>query len=911
MNSNKSGGSDPWSFLVCDGANTSVSFGGALTINVAGTLRSDHRFLEGLGSSATYAGVVTVNSATSATVITMGSRGLSTYNQDIILSNTAGATGIYFNTQGTAASTLAPGRTISIGGGGFSGGTLSLIRFTQLGTTPQSLTAFTGTSTLILGPTSTFNGNVNFRSPQVYLNGTVYNGTAIIEKSGTGDNSGNGGNTFNGISTITNSGTGYLMSGNVTADAFNAAATINNTGSNRVYLAHNHSGQTTTFTDLTVNSNKTSGTDQFPFVFCEGATTNFTVSGNTTLNCAGAIRSEFRFLAGSGTTAVFGGSFTVNNTNTNAATVISLGVAGVSTYNGNIVVSNSGGSAGVVFNSGSTASSTLANSRTISIGAGGFTSGTLSLFRFSQLGNTAQSLNTFGGVASLIVGPGSLFDGVVNFVAPQIYLNGATYNSAAYFEKTGATNNDNSGGNVFNGATTIANSSTVRLRLASANADVFNGSATFVKNSTGALEPAYNLVNTFGGNVTVNSNTLMTLGAGTGTVEFNGGANQTVSKGVGTPSPVFQRISMNKSGGAVTLNTDAVIGASALFTRGVVNTTTTNFLNFADNATSIAANDLSYVNGPVRKTGNDIFTFPVGAAGFYRPISITAPSNAAHQFTAQYFKTGQTFGGAPTWDASFYTVSGCEYWTLDRTSGTSNVSVTLSWNDAACGGAGYITNPATLRVTRWTGMAWVNHGNGGNTGGPSSGTVVTAAVVTAFSPFTLASGTPTNPLPVSLVNFKAISKGDVIVVNWTTASEKNNKGFILQRSSNMFDFKTVYEVKGAGTTAEPRYYGFTDDGPFPGLSYYKLIQTDWDGNSEERYCSVTHTGNDFVFDLYPNPAGDEIITFSQKVSIVVVNMLDQVVAREDEVTSMDVSGLASGVYLIRNQKGQIARLVKR
>jgi hypothetical protein len=288
---------------------------------------------------------------------------------------------------------------------------------------------------------------------------------------------------------------------------------------------------------------------------------------------------------------------------------------------------------------------------------------------------------------------------------------------------------------------------------------------------------------------------------------------------------------------------------------------------------------------------------------------MSAPGAAADHFTAQYFKAGQAFGGPSTWPSAFWTVSSCEYWILNRTNGTANVNVTLSWNRAACTGL-YVTTPAELRVTRWTGAAWVNHGNGGTTGTASDGTVVTAGTVSSFSPFTLASVTSNNPLPVVLEKFWADNTQATVKLNWNTSAELNSDFFTLQRSANGFDFETIHTVKGAGTSSEQHRYSHTDDGPLPGLSYYRLLQTDYDGNVTSWMISVIREGDDLAFSISPNPAGDEVVTFSQKVSVVIVNNLDQIVGQYDEVLSIDVSHLAAGVYIIRNQKGQITRLVK-
>lgn len=919
LNSNKSSGTDQWSFLLSDGNTSSVFFGGNLTINDAGSLRNDIRFLNGIGTTATFNGVVTINNTnTSAnTTISMGTTGISTYNNDIIVSNSGGASGIYFNTTASSSSTLADGHSIRIGAGGYTGGTLSLPRFMQSGSsTAQTLVATSaGSASFFIGPGSTFNSNVNFSAPQLYLNGAIYNGNFnTLEKSGGGNNNSNGGNTFNNTTTITNSGTGYLVLGNGTADVFTGPASINNTGGSRIYIANSHPGQTTTFTDVTLNSFKNSSADPWSFLLSENANnTNISTSGNFTINCSGTFQSNYRLLqGGSGCSATFGGLVTINVSNTNNGTTVSMGTNGTTTYNGDIVVSNSGGASGVFFNVNPSASSTLAG-RSISIGASGFTAGNLQLTRFTQTGSSsAQTLNTLSGASVLTVGPSSSFDGAVTFVAPQVFLSGAVYNNTAYIEKNGGNNNDSPGGNSFNGTTTLVNSSGARMRMANTTGDAYNGAVTFVKSSTGALDPAYNLTSTFANNIIVNSNTALTFGGGTGVVEFTGSTDQTLSKAVSTPSPVYQRMRTNKAAGSsVILTHDLSVLTTATFSSGIVKTTSTSYLNFADNATATGANDLSYVEGPVRKTGNDTFVFPVGGGNFYRSIALASvPGSTSDVFTAQYFKAAQSYGDRTKWDPSFYTVSGCEYWILDRTTGSSNVNVALSWNEAACG-TGYVTQPSSLRVTRWNGSSWVNHGNGGTTGTSTAGTVVTSAAVTSFSPFTLASTTGNNPLPVGLERFWAVNNDGSVTLRWTTVTENNNATFSLQRSANGFDFETIYTVAGAGTNSSRLQYSHTDDGPLPGQSYYRLVQTDYDGNSESWLVSVSREGEDSPFIIWPNPAGNETVYFNQKASIVIMNNLGQVIATQDGVLSIDASSLAPGVYTILNQKGQAARLVRK
>lgn len=738
-----------------------------------------------------------------------------TFNGNIIVNSTAGA-GIFFSESGGGTATLANGRTISVGGSGFSIGDLRIRRFTQLGTSAQTL-LLTGTARLLLGTNVTFNGQVDFRAPQVFLQGGTYNNTAHIQKTGATDNTSNGGNTFNGITTISNSGSGQFTLADISPDIFNAALNASNTGTSWLRFADNSAG------------------NQF--------------NGSVTFNCTSG--------------------------------------------NGIIIGNSAGGFA------------TLAAGQTFTIIA--FSAGELRLRRVTQVGSTAQTM-TLTGNANLRIGGSTTFNGNVTFVSPQVELEGGIFNGSASITKSGATNNDNTGGNTFNGTTTLTNSSTARWRLSVTNPDTYSGAVTFVKSSSGAFEPAYNATNSFSSNITFNSNTVLTLNLGTGVTDFTGSNAQTISKTGGTPSPVIRRVSTNKTAQQIILATDLTISSGALLNSGVINTDPINFLNFADNATVVGANDASYVAGPVRKTGDDSFSFPVGDNGFYRPISISAPTTTTHAFTAQYFNQNHLLGSPAVWDPSFWTVSGCEYWTLDRTTGASNVFVTLSWNESACN-PGYITFLPDLRVTRWNGTNWVNHGNGGTTGSGTNGTILTSAAVTNFSPFTLASVSALNPLPVELTYFRAsLTPEKLVNLEWQTASELNNDAFEVERSKDGFDFTSVARVNGAGTTTGKTDYSIIDEAPLPGISYYRLKQIDFDGTYTYSHVVSVKRGED-PFIVYPNPAGKQWVTFNRKVTAAVINNLNQIVGNYTEAEGFDTSALAPGLYIVRTHNGEIFKLI--
>ncbi|MBX2896414.1 MAG: hypothetical protein KF763_13275 [Cyclobacteriaceae bacterium] len=825
-------------YLEKTGANNNDSNGGN-TFNGTTTIANSGSgwFRFALAALDTFNGDLTLTNTGSSTIRMADNIPGTTFNGNIIVNSTFGG-GIYFSESGGGTATLAAGKTISVGGTGFSLGELRLRRFTQTGATPQTL-LLTGTAALVLGPAISFDGAADFRAPQLFINGGIFNGTAFLEKTGATGNTGSGNTIFNGTTTIQLSGSGFLRTNG--SNTFNGVTNLINNGSNDLLLE----------------------------------------------------------LA---TASSYNNDVTMTNT---GSSYIRPAYIGNSTFNGNIIVNSTNG-VGIIFSESVTGSATLASGRTISIGGIGFTAGELRLQRFTQFGATPQNL-VLTGSSIFRTGPSSTWNGALSVTAPTLFLDGASFNGSNSFIKTGASTDSSTGGNVFGGASTFTNSGTGIFRLGNVSTDEFIGNATF-NQANGTLQPAYNSISNFYNNITVDGPAAITFGANNGTLVMSGGAIQSVIKS-GAASPVFRRFTINKTGGLAVLGTDVTISTNGTFTNGVLFTSASNYLNFANGATVTGGSNASHVDGPVRKTGTNAFSFPTGDGGFYRPISISAPSNAAHFFTAEYFKASQAFGGPTTYPTGIVTVSSCEYWMLDRNPavGGSNVSVTLSWNTPDCTGP-YITNPANLRVVRWNGSAWVNHGNGGTTGNATNGTVISAGVITSFSPITLGSSGLDNPLPVELLSFTAQADNGRVNLDWITASELNNDFFTIQRSADGIEFTGLGTVDGNGTKNSTSTYRFVDTNPLAGINYYRLKQTDYDGTVS--YSNIVAVNMNAEWTVYPNPANrHEPVTITKKGDYAVYNNLGVMVLRITNDNRLDASSLAPGVYIVKNASGTIRRLV--
>ncbi|MGV3641388.1 MAG: M64 family metallopeptidase [Adhaeribacter sp.] len=87
-------------------------------------------------------------------------------------------------------------------------------------------------------------------------------------------------------------------------------------------------------------------------------------------------------------------------------------------------------------------------------------------------------------------------------------------------------------------------------------------------------------------------------------------------------------------------------------------------------------------------------------------------------------------------------------------------------------------------------------------------------------------------LPVEWLDFHAQAQPGRVWLTWTTASETNNAGFVVERSGNARTWKQVGQVAGQGSSQVLQHYQFEDTGPFPALPatlYYRLQQVDFNG----------------------------------------------------------------------------------
>jgi hypothetical protein len=166
-------------------------------------------------------------------------------------------------------------------------------------------------------------------------------------------------------------------------------------------------------------------------------------------------------------------------------------------------------------------------------------------------------------------------------------------------------------------------------------------------------------------------------------------------------------------------------------------------------------------------------------------------------------------------------------------------------------------------------------GGGGHTGGSGDNTVAAQSLNTGTNQSNTngTNGGGSNngivnivclgSLPVELINFKAvIQQNNQVALLWSTASEKDNLGYDVERSTDNRNWSQLGFVPGNGTTVQKSEYRFQDEKPLPGVNYYRLKQMDTDGKYQYTpmvVADVRATASEF--DVFPNPSANGEVTF--------------------------------------------------
>lgn len=358
------------------------------------------------------------------------------------------------------------------------------------------------------------------------------------------------------------------------------------------------------------------------------------------------------------------------------------------------------------------------------------------------------------------------------------------------------------------GNLTLTNNS---IKAATAGLDV-QGALTI--NSTSTFAAGTSLTHNVGGNW-LNSGTFSyTTGS---TIVLNGSSNQSIG---GTSTTSFNNLTNSNTSTGITLNrgilvsgTLAMSGATAdIFLNGYnIDLSSTGTLSGESNTDRIYG-----TSGVITTTRNLSNITALDVAGMGCVLTTTANMGS----------TTISRGHSASSGTGLISNTLKRYYSITPTN-NSGLNATMVFNYFDNEMNGLSANESSFKLFRST--------DGGSSWTDRFGSVVPASnnvtlpLIDAFSIWTV-SVNDAVILPIELTSFEAQNEGNINLIKWTTVSELNNDYYILERSVDGKSFDIITTIDGAGNSNELIEYRFEDKDFIPTINYYRLTQTDFNGD---------------------------------------------------------------------------------
>lgn len=238
-----------------------------------------------------------------------------------------------------------------------------------------------------------------------------------------------------------------------------------------------------------------------------------------------------------------------------------------------------------------------------------------------------------------------------------------------------------------------------------------------------------------------------------GYTRFQGSSVQKISGAM--PSEFLDVLFYNQAAQpAFQLSNDISISGNAEFNQGIVNNDIFGgTVSFEQDAGHTNTWNGSHVDGEVIKNGSTDFIYPIGDKNLYRYARISAPAEIASTFTGKYFfENSNGLYPHTSKQPEIELINNREYWTLTKEGGTSDILLTLSWDETATTPAGVIASPESdIHIVRWDEAQgrWVDEGGVADV---ASRTVTTPVEVSGYGVFTLGRVKAIHPDCVTIYN---------------------------------------------------------------------------------------------------------------------------------------------------------------
>lgn len=403
---------------------------------------------------------------------------------------------------------------------------------------------------------------------------------------------------------------------------------------------------------------------------------------------------------------------------------------------------------------------------------------------------------------------------------------------------------------------------------------------------------------TFNGNTFTNNGTFIGNTLSSSLIIGGSGAKLNI------PEMTLYKLTLNRSNG-VMLTGNVTITNTLTLTSGILNTDNDTIFFTGSASTPVETSTLKIEGTAVMQSRT------IGTSSFNFLGAYFAAANQSLGSVTITRKTGTVAIGNNNGNSSV----ACNWDIVAQNQPTNGRDMTYNWFSTNDNGNTFSSiNRGQVYYSTDNGANWSAIGSLVNPVITSTTRAITVNT-THYSRWTI--GSENGPLPVTLSSFTSSVKLNSVTLNWSTASEINNKGFEIERKEiNSNGYTKVGFVDGNGTTNQVKNYSFTDSKLNSGKYSYRIKQVDFNGNFE--YFSLNsgiEISTPKKFNLsqnYPNPFNpttkiDYEIPADSKVQITIYDIsgkeVMQVVNEQQKAgfytAQFNAAKLSSGTYFYK------------
>jgi hypothetical protein len=430
-----------------------------------------------------------------------------------------------------------------------------------------------------------------------------------------------------------------------------------------------------------------------------------------------------------------------------------------------------------------------------------------------------------------------------------------------------------------------------------------------------------------------------TFNSTSGNVIFNGTVNQTI---FGNSTAFYDLVENNSSGLTIDSIPSKVISIKNQFsmTQGIINLKSNEIvLGVSGAIPGILSHSAGWMHGSgkftrwIENTGmsipiGNVGFFPMGSSSNYHPFWFGSLATLTHDGTMSISHTPSNSGNTAitqytdnSWGNNVVAISNAAWIVSTDNSFNINPSGVIRF-----GGDGFM--PFVLTD--------INASLVSNTFGdylPTTGTGTYFEVnresidyANLNTKWYIGTKNTTNtPLPIDLIFFKGSCNNGKVGLTWSTASESNNDFFTIERSLDAINWINMAMIPGAGNSNQTHNYTYSDENTVDYAMYYRLKQTDFDGNVKT-FAPVSvncASSEDIEVNVFPNPFKEEVTLDISNFgfSNAQVNVFDIIGNKIAErtftdiqnhafLTTFDLGSLACGMYYFEIRSAGFTKNIK-